>query len=289
MSHRDELMPAKGTIINEMFVHTADENYIVARWCHDNQFMTDFFWNSVHALEKYSKAVLLFNGKSVKSFSHGLVALYDQISNLAGPLLPTMLTRPATLDIYHWVDLTPREFMEKLDQNGNADNRYLTYGFAQHAWYLHMVDQMVWAIRRLTLPLDIPIISRRDLATAPTHRTVLINQPDFANNHSETLERVINGPDSDARRALLNNNCAFAPDDYQHEPRRAGSSGRNPVLLRRIIRPLSSERKEDARHGYEMARWILGNTKQSKPVREEIEEAMKDALARHPGIDQPDG
>ncbi|TIT06089.1 MAG: hypothetical protein E5W74_30460 [Mesorhizobium sp.] len=52
----------KGRIINEMFVHTADENYIVARWCHDNQLMRDFFWNSVHALEKYMKAVLLFNG-----------------------------------------------------------------------------------------------------------------------------------------------------------------------------------------------------------------------------------
>lgn len=287
MSTTDDLLPYKGSIIKEMYLHTADENYVTARWCHDQRLMTDFFWNAVHALEKYMKAVLLFNGEPVSKFSHGLVEMYDAVETLAGPLLPATLTKPATLDIHHWVDMTPRAFFEKLDQNGNADNRYLTYGYAQHAWYLHMVDQMVWAIRRLALPLDTPIISRRELPTAPTHREVLTKQPDYADNQMEALENLIGGADCEARRALLNNNCVFAPDDFVHEPRRSGSSGRNPVLLRRIIDPLKSADAGNARHGYEMASWLLANTRQSKPVRLEIEAAMSAALARHPGIDAP--
>jgi len=62
----DDLLPYKGSIITEMYLHTADDNYVVARWAHDNQLFTDFFRNGVHALEKYLKAVPLFNGQSVQ-------------------------------------------------------------------------------------------------------------------------------------------------------------------------------------------------------------------------------
>jgi hypothetical protein len=287
MTTRDDLLADKGSIIHEMFLHTADENYIVARWCFDNQLMTDFFWNSVHALEKYLKAVLLFNDKPVGHFGHGLVPLYKEVEALAGPLLPSVLARPATLDIYHWVNLTPLGFLEKLDQNGNAENRYLTYGFAQHAWYLPMVDAMVWAIRRLAIPLDMPVVRRRDGPGAPTYRDVLARQPDYAPGLTGTLDKVIRGEDSPKQRALLNNNCAFAPDGYPHEGRRAVTSGRNPIMLRRILKPLESEHVENARYGYRMGTWLLANTKQSRAVRDEIGAAMKAALARHPGIDKP--
>ena len=89
------------------------------------------------------------------------------------------------------------------------------------------------------------------------------------------------------QRALLNNNCAFAPDGYPHEGRRAVTSGRNPIMLRRILKPLESEHVENARYGYRMGTWLLANTKQSRAVRDEIGAAMKAALARHPGIDKP--
>jgi hypothetical protein len=287
MSIKDDLHAYKGSIINEMYMFTADENYITARWCYDNGLMTDFFWNSVHALEKYMKAVLLFNGMGVGRFSHGLAALWDELLKLAGPLLPTDLARPANLDIDYWHDMTAREFIEALDRNGNADNRYLTFGYVQRHWYLHMVDSLVWAVRRLALPLDAPILNRRDVPTAPTHRDVLIRQPDYTSLTSLPVDKLITGPDSDARRALLNNNCAFAPDDFQHEPKRSRTSGRNPVLLRRILEPLRSDIRENARHGYRLAVWLLSSTKQSGPVRKEILTAMEAARAAHPGIDAP--
>ena len=198
-----------------------------------------------------------------------------------------MLTRPPTLDIYHWIGLAPRDFLEKLDANGNADNRYLTYGYAQHAWYIHMLNAMVWAIWRLARSLDQPIIPRKQLATAPTHREALEQQPEYGTHMSLPLEKLLGDDDSEATRAFLNNNCAFAPTDYPHEPRRAGSAGRNPVLLRRVLAPLRSDHEDNARPGYAMASWVLADTKQSKPVRDELTAAMKAALLRHPKTGKP--
>jgi hypothetical protein len=47
---------SKHNLVLELFVRTADENYVTARWCAINQLNTDFLWLSVHALEKYLKA-----------------------------------------------------------------------------------------------------------------------------------------------------------------------------------------------------------------------------------------
>jgi HEPN domain-containing protein len=57
---------SKNNLASELFVRTADENYITARWCANNQLNTDFLWLAVHALEKYLKAVLLVNGHDTR-------------------------------------------------------------------------------------------------------------------------------------------------------------------------------------------------------------------------------
>ena len=46
------LTASKNSLIGELFVRTADENYITARWCGTNRLNTDFLWLAVHALEK---------------------------------------------------------------------------------------------------------------------------------------------------------------------------------------------------------------------------------------------
>ena len=48
---------AKHSIIKELFIATADDNYINARWCFHENLNVDFFWLAVHCLEKYLKAV----------------------------------------------------------------------------------------------------------------------------------------------------------------------------------------------------------------------------------------
>ncbi|TIX46358.1 MAG: hypothetical protein E5V33_31725, partial [Mesorhizobium sp.] len=56
-----DLHASKSDIIRELFMKTADQTYVVARWCFLNRLYLDFYWNGLHAFEKYLKASLLFN------------------------------------------------------------------------------------------------------------------------------------------------------------------------------------------------------------------------------------
>lgn len=93
--------------------------------------------------------------------------------------------------------------------------------------------------------------------------------------------------ESPKRAAALNLNMAFAPDGYQHEPLRPGSSSRNPVIIRRILDPLESEDPRWAAEGVEIARWFLANVQVPKGksddpgVTEQIMAAVEAARAKH--------
>ena len=86
---KPDMTPYIAHIVESMFVATADQNYILARHAFFNEFDVDFFWLSLHALEKYMKATLLLNGQSAKEFGHDLTMLYSQVRTLHldyGPL-----------------------------------------------------------------------------------------------------------------------------------------------------------------------------------------------------------
>jgi len=257
---------SKNNLVHELFVRTADENYVTARWCAVNRLNTDFLWLAVHAVEKYLKAVLLANGRSSKKYSHDIVRLYTDVKALAGPLLPDNLTRPADLDTPHWIERTPEQFMEHLLRNGNADNRYLIYGYVTRSQDLHMLDQMVFAIRRLICPLDERMFPRRNReAPTVTHREILCRQPEYYGRMFMPLDDLISAKgDSQVRAAALNLNVAFAPQSYEHDPIRSGSSARNPVIIRRILDPLESKDARWAAEGVEIARWFLANVQVPK-------------------------
>lgn len=280
---------SKNNLVHELFVRTADENYITARWCAVSRLNTDFLWLAVHALEKYLKAVLLVNGRSAKRYGHDIVRLYEDVRVMAGPLLPDRLTQPTDLDIDHWLERTPQQFIEHLLRNGNADNRYLIYGYVTRSQDLHMLDQMVFHVRRLICPLDQRVFPRRDRdAPTVTHRELLTRQPEHSGRLFMPLDELISAKeDSPLRAAALNLNMAFAPEDFPHTPIRSGSSARNPVIMRRILDPLESKDPRWAAEGVEIARWFLANVQvpKGKPgdpgVTEQIEAAIEAARAKH--------
>ena len=58
---------------------SADRDYISARAMYKLEIDDKFFWHSQHALEKYLKAILLFNEIKVKNQGHDLVKLYNRM------------------------------------------------------------------------------------------------------------------------------------------------------------------------------------------------------------------
>ena len=179
----------QSAIIRELFIDTADDNYITARWCFFEALNFDYFWLAVHALEKYMKAVLLLNGRCAKGYRdkagefhwyrHDIVALYEQVSPLASGLLPCSLTCPQQVNLPHWSDETPEAFIQRLHDNGNAHNRYQLFGFVQRREDLFKLDAMVFALRRLCVPLDAYYLRRHHPGGSNwTHRDILTQQPD---------------------------------------------------------------------------------------------------------------
>jgi len=270
-----------------MFVRTADENYIAARWCCMQRLHTDFFWLGTHALEKYMKAVLLYNGRSVKRYGHDVTRLYRSVHTIAKRLLPTTLNQPATLVGIHWVDRTATQFIEHLALNGNPDNRYLTYGYSTRSQDLHMLDAMVYAVRRLICSLDEPLQlfgRSKKLPSPPSHRQILEQQPEYRATLSMPLDDLIRDEAAGSLRfAALNLKLAFAPETFAHDPMPSGSASRTPVLVRRIMDPLRSKNKAVLQDGIATANWLLkntqvsGNGKQRTGVAAEIADAVRDA------------
>jgi hypothetical protein len=126
-----ELHAEKSSIVKELFISTADDNYALARWCFHNNLSVDFFWLAVHCLEKYLKAVLLLNGKSSKRYSHRIVSLYADVKNLVPELLPENLAKPPDMPSVYWREETTVDFIERLYRDGNAYNRYLLFGYVR--------------------------------------------------------------------------------------------------------------------------------------------------------------
>jgi HEPN domain len=182
---------SKNNLAREIFVRTADENYITARWCARNRLNTDSLWLALHALEKYLKAVLLVNGQSTQRHVHDVVRLYHAARTIAGRLLPDRIERPATLDIFFWRERSAEEFMAHLLGNGNADNRYAIYGYVTSTQDLHMLDRVVFA-RRLVCDLDGRVFAG-DEAGLPTvtHREILTRQPDYFGRMGMPLDDLI--------------------------------------------------------------------------------------------------
>ena len=216
--------PYKREIVWELFINTADDNYITARWCFIEGLNVDYFWLAVHALEKYMKAVLLLNGESSKDFGHNIVELYKRVESFASDLLPNSLKQPDALGSGHqWTDELPEKC---LYDNGNPDNRYQIFGFQQHYDDLFKLDLMIFALRRLCVHLDGYYM--RSGGRNLTYRDMLMKQPEtWTLSSSDKLLGTVSGRRGERlREALLNYNFPFSSDDFTHSDCGEGLHGR---------------------------------------------------------------
>ena len=277
----------RSLIVREIFVDTADDNYIAARWCFVEGLNIDWFWLSVHALEKYMKAALLLNGLSAKnyrdavgkpqSYGHDIVALYERVKSFASDLLLNNLVKPEQLELDHWLDETPEVFLGRFYSNGNADNRYQIFGFVQHSEDLFKLDSMIFALRRLCVPLDAYLLGkRRPGKRNPTHRDVLAKQPRYWSVSSvSNLEKTANGRRGDRLcNVLLKFNFPFAPNNFRHGTMRSGTAFHNPVLVRSILEPLeSAPDSHAATAAAELCGWVLDNIRLPPDVAAQLRRA----------------
>lgn len=271
----DHLQVLKNTIARNLFVDTADQNYVVARWCYQRGLALDFLWNATHCLEKYMKGALLLNGLSgirsapgEPSFGHDLTLMYPEIERLAGDLLPLLLVQPTQVAM-NWRPETPATYLARLHSNGEANNRYHLYGHTTLPEDLYKLDKMVFEIRRLCCDLGYALPE-----LGLTYHEILSSDPAYMPyGVGSAWQRITrDGADPEMRRAALNHNVLFAPD-YHHGTLRTSFSAANPVLGMHILKP-----DEDRVAGAEAAThiqlidWVVQNVYLPGSVKRELRE-----------------
>lgn len=112
--------------------YTADEDYIAARMCYRAGLIEPFLWSSLHAIEKYLKALLLFNKQLAKKFGHDIVKLLNAAKEVDG----LDLRLPAKSE----------SFIKYINEFG--ENRYFEGSACLDEYALDSLDEVVWYIRR---------------------------------------------------------------------------------------------------------------------------------------------
>lgn len=114
------------------FRDTADRDYVHARLAYRSQLVQQFFWSSLHCLEKYMKCILLLNRIVCKDVSHEVT-----------PLLRRMMDkRPFSLDLSE----RTRAFIERLEVAGRF--RYFQVSYSNIGIFIDDLDTAVWEVRR---------------------------------------------------------------------------------------------------------------------------------------------
>ncbi len=276
----------KNRIVTSLFIDTADQNYVVARWCFLNGLYLDFYWNGAHALEKFMKAVLLLNGRSSikpnkgrKYYGHDLISLYTELQTFADDLLPMVIPKPNELNIYWWRAETAVDFVKRFSEVGDAHNRYQIFGYSKFDEDLYKFDRMVFSIRRLCCALDAYYLGKkRDGQPTFTNRDVLTRQPDYQpNSVGSHFEKLIGKKATDAvRQAALKHNLLFAPNDYDHGSLRESFSSSSAVLWRSILSTAQQGKAvAETRETVEVLDWVTANIHLPADVRKQLFDARK--------------
>lgn len=279
MSSHRQIEPRQHDLVMRMFVATADQNYILARFAALSAFHLDFFWMGLHAVEKYLKAILLLNGRRAIAYRHNIQKLSDAALTLHPSLSWDELKKPSD-GAKHWGDETVASFIGRLNRHGDPHNRYLTYGFYFERDDLFKLDQLVWSLRRHCRPLLQRQKSIGKIIDIDWVEQLRQNPREWRINPAFPLESALDGKKrspilTDAARHL---NQPFAPSN-DHDFSDWGFAAVNaplPAYFQDLIDESKSlERREEA---YKVLKWAFKRIDMGCEDRDMI----KSALRKHP-------
>lgn len=120
---------------------TADQDYISARACYKAELTESFLWLSLHAIEKYLKAILLFNAipKPRKSYGHNVENLLDAVEKIRE------IDLRLPMEVYNFIKYI----------NHFGENRYFDSSVFVEEYALDKLDTTVWYIRKHCYDMEV--------------------------------------------------------------------------------------------------------------------------------------
>jgi HEPN domain-containing protein len=178
----------------ECFRNVADEDYISARVNYKLGLINQFQWCALQAIEKYLKAILLYNQISAKGLGHNLEKCLERVMNI----------NEFELDIEDY----EKKLIIHLDRN--AQNRYLEQPAYTVGKELLHLDSTVWSLRRYCQSINYEITnSNGDTVNLLDSTITNITSEYYKNNHHKFmliggfLESVLNRKRNDELRKSL--------------------------------------------------------------------------------------
>jgi hypothetical protein len=263
------------SMVRDMFLDTADMNYVGARTAFFDARDYDFWWLTLHAVEKYLKAALLMNGGKIDNAGHDLPELLARLQRLDARLEPPPFVRPRIAGSRRAFEFREDQFIGNLNIFGSATNRYAVYSYVISDVDLHHADHLVYWARRHARVFrqtiggeDIDWI--HELAESPTL---------WVHHSGAPLEKLVGlPPHSVQRRAVTRANVAFFPK-MRHRPAARGALIHNGSIFNCIqMLKNSSPGSADRVDAQTVLTWVLDEIPLPRIEKTEI----RDLLAAHP-------
>lgn len=178
------------------FREIADQDYIAARLCSESGLMPQYLSLAQQCIEKYLKAILLFNRIEAKKVMHNIDECLSKCDAL-----------PFKLDLNEGVI----EFIDRLQTN--TPSRYFEKSHHTDPYELFRLDEAVWFIRRYCRVLDyeikIPIGVTSALPTELRRIKDAIKNPPKFKIVGGLLEKIIEDKKHPSRPALIYKNLYY--------------------------------------------------------------------------------
>ncbi|MGE4503255.1 MAG: hypothetical protein AB7D03_10305 [Thiomicrospira sp.] len=191
-------------IIEDTFIHSADEDYVAARMFILHKMTRAFYWAAGQTIEKYFKAILLQQGFSVKKCGHSFSKMINEHNNRF-EFLYEIDTQPH--DDFPdnvrslWPFKSIIELVKHIEDNGSTDSRYNQVSLSYVISVLILFDRLISKIQSQIVRTD--TIAEYIQSVNPALEKYLIEQNDCYGNFKlsgqgvhraiTTLEMVLSG------------------------------------------------------------------------------------------------
>jgi HEPN domain-containing protein len=218
-SEQDKLDRSLNGFATQSFRDQADRDYIAARLACRHELFPQFLWAAHQAIEKYLKAILLYNRIKATGVRHDLAQALSLTNSLS-----------------FQIDLSERSrtFIDHLAQYG--EYRYIDIPFHVSGHVLIDLDLAVWELRRYCQVLNVfgkvlPPQEQVLLEQALSNLARSKIQPRYRFRlHGGLLERILDARAHPSRSALLWHNPCFGARKRATVRARRHFNAQNPLL-----------------------------------------------------------
>ncbi len=134
-------------LVWEVFIDTAHEDYLSARFMALNGMQRHFYWCAMQTMEKYFKAYLLFNGYKVKDKGHKIIGMFDTLKRDGKIDFLNDLNVPEGFESsgwsVEWGNVKLRDYVDKINDYGSPSSRYDCVGYQYMVTDLFKLDCFV--------------------------------------------------------------------------------------------------------------------------------------------------